>query len=154
METERSRDIADETSGGIDQVDCEWLILADGAQVANNKLYLMGGGWDVLTVNGGFPAHKHLGIASSFRIPWNETNRKHNIEITIADDDATELAKLEAQVEVGRPPGVPLGHSQRVQLALETVMVLPKACTYVITAYINGKEAQRTTFFVRALAAR
>ena len=29
----------------------EWLILADAAEVVGGKLYLMGGGWDRLTVN-------------------------------------------------------------------------------------------------------
>jgi len=37
-------------------MEVEWLILADAAQVVGNKLYLMGGGWDKLTINNVFPA--------------------------------------------------------------------------------------------------
>src|SRR5688500_1930861 len=37
------------------QMEVEWLILADSAQVIGGKLFLLGGGWDVLTVNTSFP---------------------------------------------------------------------------------------------------
>ncbi|HEY7270508.1 MAG TPA: hypothetical protein VH951_11830, partial [Dehalococcoidia bacterium] len=90
-------------------MDVEWLILADAAQIANNKLFLMGGGWDVLTVNGAFPARQHCALAASFRIPWNETNYRQAVEILIATEDQQELAKAQMQIEVGRPAGIPAG---------------------------------------------
>ena len=50
-------------------MDIEWLILADGAQVVGNKLYLMGGGWDKLQINGGFPKQHATGIALAIKVP-------------------------------------------------------------------------------------
>src|SRR6478672_178282 len=103
------------------KMNLEWLILADGAQVVDGKLYLLGGGWDIITVNTGFPTQKHLAVAASFRVPWLETNEKHQIEIEIADADGGSVAKVEGQVIVGRPAGIPVGQTQRIQFAFESV---------------------------------
>ncbi len=126
----------------------EWLILADGAQVADGKLYLLGGGWDVLGVTTGFPMQKHLAVAASFRVPWNETNQRHGIEIEIADEDGHQLARVDGQIEVGRPAGIPLGHPQRYQLTVEAVLSFEHAGTYVIIGRIGGTEAGRVPFNV------
>jgi hypothetical protein len=129
-------------------VDLEWLILADGAHIAEGKLYLLGGGWDILAVNTDFPVQKHLAVAASFRVPWNETNQRHEIEIEIADADANSLAKVGGQIEVGRPVGIPLGFTQRYQFSIDASLQFEKAGTYVIVARIEGTEAGRVPFHV------
>ncbi len=53
----------------IQDVTVEWLILADAAEVVAGKLYLMGGGWTVLTVSTSFPHRRNIGVAAAFRIP-------------------------------------------------------------------------------------
>src|SRR5437773_10351851 len=60
-----------------ERVSLEWLILADSAQVVGNKLYLAGGGWDLLTINAEFPHDQIIGLAASFGVPWSETNQPH-----------------------------------------------------------------------------
>jgi hypothetical protein len=129
-------------------MEVEWLILADSAQVNGGKLYLLGGGWDVLTVNAMFPTQRHMGVATAFRIPWTETNVRHNVELRIVTDDGVEIAKLGGQVEVGRPPGIPVGSDQRAQLAAEFVLNFAKTGVYSIIALIEGEERQRTHFRV------
>lgn len=69
----------------------EWLILADSAQVIGNKLYLLGGGWDRVTINKGFPALHPMAVALSFRVPWEETNRKHKFEVEIVTADGKQI---------------------------------------------------------------
>jgi hypothetical protein len=131
-------------------VDVEWLILGDAAQVVGGKLYLMGGGWDVLTANGGFPARQHCALAAAFRVPWNETNYRHAVEIVIATEDQQELAKVQMQVEVGRPAGIPPGVDQRSQFAMELNLEFKAPGTFVIVASIGGEERARTYFRVVA----
>ena len=46
----------------------EWLILADAAEVVGGKLYVMGGGWDRLTVHSQ-SAKKNLAVALALRVP-------------------------------------------------------------------------------------
>lgn len=126
----------------------DWLILADAAQIVGGKLYLMGGGWDVLAVNSGFPIRRHCGMAAAFRVPWNEANQVHNVEIEIADQDGNVLVNVAGQLEVGRPPGIPQGHEQRAQLAIDLDLELKGPGTYVIVARIQGKESARVPFLV------
>ncbi|MFQ5874804.1 MAG: hypothetical protein ACE5JL_13555 [Dehalococcoidia bacterium] len=134
-------------------MEVEWLILGDSAQVVGNKLYLLGGGWDRLTVNTGFPFNQRCAVAVSIRVPWNETNQKHSFEIEVASEDpATEepksLAKAGGQFEVGRPPGIPQGQDQRIQLAIDINLGIDTAGTKVIIARIEGQEMRRTHFNV------
>lgn len=134
-------------------MDVEWLILADSAQVVGNKLYLLGGGWDRLTVNTEFPVGQQCAIALSVRVPWNETNQKHTFEVEVASEDSgTEepkrLVSMGGQFEVGRPPGIPPGQDQRIQLAVGMNLNIDSPGTKVIVARIEGQEMRRTHFNV------
>ena len=129
-------------------MDVEWLILADAAQVANGKLNLLGGGWDILTVNDQFPHKQHLAVAASFRVPWNETNQPQGIQIVIIEDDTNrELLKVDGHLEVGRPPGILRGQDQRAQIAVEGITELSEG-TYRIIARAESGEEKQTSFRV------
>jgi hypothetical protein len=129
-------------------LDLEWLILADAAQVVGNKLYLMGGGWDTVNVNGPLPVTQRCAVAASFTVPWPETNRRHNVSIDISTEDGQLIAEVNGQVEVGRPVGIPPGASQRAQLAADLALPIHSPGVIVIVAKIEGKEAGRLTFRV------
>jgi hypothetical protein len=127
----------------------EWIILADRAEVINNKLYLMGGGWDVITVGTQFPVVHHCALAISFKVPWNETNQRHTISIEIVDEDGqTSLAKVGGQIEVGRPVGIRPGQSQRLQMGINIPLEFAKAGAYEVTASIEGQHVGGTEFRV------
>jgi hypothetical protein len=129
-------------------VQVEWLILADYVEIIGGKLYLMGGGWDVLTVNTAFPHARPVGLAAAFSVPWNETNQRHNVEIEMLSDDGQTVGKVGAQFEVGRPAGIRAGQGQRFQLAANVQLNLPGPGTYVIVARIEGQEEARVPFNV------
>jgi hypothetical protein len=131
-------------------MEVEWLILADAAQVVGGKLYLLGGGWSALTVNGAFPVQQRCGVAASFVVPWNETNQPQNAEIEIATEDGQSLARIEGKIEVGRPPGIRPGQSQRVQLAADLGLTIEGPGTYVVIARVEGREGRRIDFTVTA----
>jgi hypothetical protein len=131
-------------------VDIEWLILADSAQVIGGKLYVLGGGWETLIVPTGFPTSQLVGLAASFRVPWNETNQPHPVEIEIDHEDGATLMQVASTVEVGRPPGIPPGSDQRTQIAFNAMVQIAAPGTYVIIGRVGGEEKQRTWF--RALA--
>ena len=128
----------------------EWLILADYAEIVGGKLYLMGGGWDVLMANAAFPLVRPLGIAAAFSVAWNETNQRHNVEIEIQTDDGQPVGKVSAEFEVGRPPGIRAGQEQRFQLAANVTISLESPGTYVIVARLEGQEETRVPFNVVA----
>ena len=129
-------------------MEVEWLILADAAQVVGNKLYLLGGGWDVLTVNSGFPLRRQLGIAASVKVPWNQTNEHHNLQLQIVSEDGEVVGTVTGEFEVGRPPGIKLGQDQRLQIAAGVDMEFKKEGAYTIVASLDGTEARRVAFNV------
>ncbi len=131
-------------------MEVEWFILADYAEIMGGKLYLMGGGWDRLTVNSPFPLTKPVGLAAAFRVPWNETNQPQNVEIEIQTDDGESVGKVGAQFEVGRPPGMKAGQDQRFQLAANVPLTLSGPGGYVIVSRVEGQEARRVPFNVMA----
>lgn len=128
----------------------EWVILADSAQVVAEKLYLLGGGWDRLTVNTDFPLVHPISVAMSFKVPWIETNQEHDIELEVTDQDhTTVLAKLSVGLEVGRPPGLEPGTEQRTQLAVTFPIKFEKPGVYEINVSIKDLEArERVTLTV------
>ena len=125
----------------------EWIILADHVEILNNKLYLMGGGWDALSVVA-LPAQHKLAIAVAFTVPWNETNQKHDIQIELADQDGKALALIDGQIEVGRPAGIPLGHTQRVHMGVNLGVQFESPGGYVVITRIHGQESDRVSFNV------
>jgi len=131
-------------------MEVEWLILADAAQVVGGKLFLLGGGWETLMVASGFPTQQHAAVAASFRVPWNETNQRHYIQVEVVDEAGNEALRLQAQVEVGRPAGVPGGCDQRAQIALNGIVPIKRPGTYVVIARVEGVEQKRVAFRVIA----
>lgn len=136
-------------------MEVEWLILADAAQVVGQKLYLLGGGWDRLTVNRAFPIEQKCALALSMLVPWNETNQKHSFEVEIVSEDNTteepqSLVKVGGQFEVGRPTGIRPGQQQRFQLAIDMTLRIEAAGTKTIIARIEQQEMRRLEFTVVA----
>jgi hypothetical protein len=131
-------------------VDVEWIILADAAEAVNNELYLMGGGWTAITANRPLPTRRPCAAAVAFSVPWDETDRRHSIEIVVEDPGGAVLVSVPGQVEVGVPPGTPIGSAQRVLMAITMVLPLPRLGDYAVVAKVEGREAKRVPFAVVA----
>ncbi|HUZ53666.1 MAG TPA: hypothetical protein VMU94_14225 [Streptosporangiaceae bacterium] len=126
----------------------EYVMNADHAEAINGKLYLHGAGWTDLVQPmgpGGQPAIVHLGVGVSIMIGWNETNRRFPLTITITHEDGAELTRVEAQIEAGRPPGIPPGSSFRSVLAIAANIQFPKPGSYRLAAELDGET--RTVVF-------
>lgn len=124
-------------------MEIDYAILADHAEVVGNKLYLMGGGWDTMNATD-VPAPVRLAIASGVRVEWEETNVPLPLLITIEDDDAQEIVRMEAQVNVGRPPNLPAGSTQLSQMAATVQVSLPRFGGYrVLVVAGTGESAVR-----------
>ncbi len=91
------------------------ILLCDSAQAVNNKLYILGAGWSLIG-----PEPAPMAIAFKIDVPWDQTNRKHrwHLELVDADGHTVQIPdspegegriELDAEFEVGRPPGVDPG---------------------------------------------
>jgi hypothetical protein len=104
---------------------------------------MLGGGWENLTINSGFPATYHLALVAAIQVEWMETNRKQQFEMEIAlDDPRKTLLRTIGQFEAGRPVGIPEGQSQRLQLALQASVQFPQPGQYVLIARSGDVERQ------------
>lgn len=95
------------------------MLLADAVQAAEGKLYVLGGGWSIIG-----PDPCPTAIAIKIEVPWDETNKPHQIELRLLDEDGQPVAfngrpmVLESRFEVGRPPGMKPGTPIDVPLAV------------------------------------
>src|ERR1700754_1755097 len=90
------------------------LMLADSAQVADGKLYILGGGWSIT----GPPAPS--AIALLVEVPWDQTNRRLDWRLELVDSDGYPVLTADGEggeqpimmggeFEVGGPPRTPPG---------------------------------------------
>lgn len=131
----------------------EWLVLADSAQVVNNKLYLLGGGWDVVSVGGSPPWDHRMTITAAIRVPWSRTNERHSFSLEMTTEDGKAIGQVGGEFEVGRPAGIVPGQPQRLQVALDAGLKFDQVGGYVVVAKIDGQEDRRVFFSVRASGA-
>ena len=128
----------------------EWVMLADAAQVTNNKLYVLGGGWERLSVASDFPVRQRCALALAFSVPWAETNQRHAFSVRILDQDGKEVhGAINGHFETGRPAGLQAGAEQRVQVAIDLNLTLETEGVYVIETTVAEETTSRTTFSVR-----
>lgn len=125
----------------------DFLVLADGAQVAGDKLYVLGGGWTVVWARE-FPIVHPASLAIGLMVDWQETNEKHAIEVQLLDGDGESLGDplVKGDFEVGRPPGIPPGLAQRFMIAANVNLSLAIPGPYIVVVRIDGTDIESTSF--------
>jgi hypothetical protein len=133
------------------------LMLADSAQVAEGKLFVLGGGW---TVTG--PQPTPFALAGIIEVPWQLANRKHKFRFELIDLDGNAVdidtpegrqpLFIEGEFEVGRPAGLRTGATIPFPLAINSAPVpLPAGSHFEWRYEINGEahEDWRLAFSTR-----
>lgn len=128
------------------RIDC--FLLVDSAQVANGKLYMLGGGWARLTTTQ-IPVTRSFETAIRVVVPWTETNRSHALDVQIENEDGQMLLEtpVKAEIRVGRPAQLKDGTDQVVPLVLRVGPVtLEREGRYALVMRYEGEETARTAF--------
>jgi len=99
------------------------MMLCDAAQVADGKLYVLGGGWSLIG-----PDPMPSAIAMKIDVDWTEVDRPHHWELFLTDEDGQpviaetpdgpQAIEVRGDFEVARPVAVPAGSPVDVALAL------------------------------------
>lgn len=99
------------------------MLLCDAAQVADGKLYILGGGWSLTG-----PAPAPSAIAVKIEIDWHEAVTSHHWElwlenadgqpVTLETPDGPQMVEIRGDFEVGRPEGIPEGSPIDLPLAV------------------------------------
>lgn len=125
-----------------------FLLLADHSEAINGKLYMTGGGWNVLR----FPQLPHewgFHIALGIDVGWDETNERHTLQLNVQDPDGVELGDdFTVEFETGRPPGMPAGQEQRLVMSIGTRTTFSTAGPHAAVVHVNGEELGRARFYL------
>jgi hypothetical protein len=136
------------------------LLLADFAQVSEGKLNIIGGGW---SVTGPVPAQS--AVAVKIEVPWDQANKRHHVVLELKDEDGHPVllptppgdvlkpVRVDADLEVGRPPGLLVGTPLDAPMAVN-IGAMPltpgKRYTWELSIDDETHEDWRVTFSVRA----
>lgn len=100
------------------------FLLADSAQAADGKLYLLGGGWNVIDAQTG-----PFALAGIIEVPATHTNQQHELRFELIDLDGnpvmTETPEgpqpclIEAQFAVDHQPGMRPGSMSPIPVAIQ-----------------------------------
>ena len=69
----------------------DWAILANAAEVQNNLIYVLGGGWDTGS-RPQFPAPFQGALAMRLLLHPTEMSKAHKVEIQLNDEDGQSIA--------------------------------------------------------------
>lgn len=95
------------------------MLLADAAQVADDKLFVLGGGLQLLP-----PHPRPVAIAMLLKVPWDRANLPHEWKLELLDEDGMPVLAndrpvlVAGQFEAGRPAGWPPGTPLQVPLVI------------------------------------
>ncbi len=99
------------------------LLLCDSAQAENGKVHMLGAGWSITPS----PTAPHA-VAILMKIPWDRANQPMDLSLQLLDPDGDPVniptaegpvaIGAQANVEVGRPPGLAPGSMLDASFAL------------------------------------
>jgi Family of unknown function (DUF6941) len=139
-------------------------VLCDSAVVAEGKLYVQGGGWNILGTQQ-FPfIQPRISLGAVVTVPYTMTNQNHMLAIQLRNEDNESVAigppvendgevqrpmQIGAQFNIGRPAILQAGDSQMLPFAVNLDQLpfeSPGAYSFVFS--IDGTEIQWLPFRV------
>lgn len=138
------------------------MMVADYAQVHAGKLFVSGGAINLITPQSpGPPFITGFSIALTITIPWQATNQKHTLKVSIRDTDGAlvpvsnelppgapeeDRGKFLAEFNMGRSPIMLPGEESILPVAIPLMgLPLPHPGSYQLVAELDGsEEATRT----------
>jgi hypothetical protein len=124
-------------------MDLDFAFLADAADVASSKLYVLGGAFDTIYVPA-FPAvHPALAVVLRLMLVPHDLDRMHKLDIVLHDADGRVLASAPAELRVAKSPDLPAGWKQPFTLPLRFFNTpFEKEGHYLIEILFNGDRVK------------
>ncbi len=124
------------------------MMLCDSAQVADGKLFILGGGWSMI---GPDPAPSALALKVD--VDWHEADRQHHWELYLEDEDGGPVLvetpdghqpiEVRGEFSVGRPPGLAEGSPIDMPFAVNLgPLPLPPDRRYTWKLSIDGETRE------------
>jgi len=139
------------------------IMLADFAEVHQNKLFITGAGINLLVVPPVEPYRVSFGVGMTVTVPWTATNQNHRLRIALADSDGQivpifqpfpglavpeeDRGAIVANFNVGRAASMEVGEDSILPIAFQLPgLELPHPGTYKMTVEIDGTELATARF--------
>lgn len=119
------------------------MLLADSAQIADGKLYILGGGWSITG-----PDPSPSSIAIKLNVDRHEVALTHHWELVLEDADGQPVTvgedentvEIRGEFSVGAPTGLPDGTPVDFPIALGIPpLELPPGQRFQWRLFINGE---------------
>lgn len=129
-------------------------MLADAAQVQGGKLFILGGGFDTISVRSLPAVHRSLTLALVAEVDPDERQRDLELSIRLIDEDGASVGvEAKGRLRVGAPPNLPPGSSSIVPIVSPFHNItFPDAKGYVFVVSLNDRELARVAFRVVKVA--
>jgi hypothetical protein len=145
--------VDDLLDAAIERPEVEILMLVDAAEVANGKLYILGGCYDRRGVLD-FRQPVIISAALAVLVPWNDTNRPIPLNIAIKTADGGQLGPgIQSSMAVGRPVNAVPGQKLRNVFTASLQAVLPGPGQYLVEAQLGDGPPKRVVFFADQVVA-
>jgi hypothetical protein len=132
------------------------MLLADSAQVADGKLYVLGGGIASLPAG-----PQPTAVALLLHVPWDRANVEHTWTLELLDEDGAPVfwddkpITVGGNFEAGRPVGWPAGAPLTMPMAINfNALPIEGGRSYQWRLAVDGtsEEGWSLRFHVRPLA--
>lgn len=108
----------------------EFVMVADAAQVADGKLFVLGGGWTIYRC-ASFPAQVPFGVALSILFGPDEIGRSFPVSMVIADDAGVPIIpEMRGEISVGAQQ-VPVPDNRQL-FAVNGMLQIPREGRYTV----------------------
>jgi hypothetical protein len=130
-----------------------YLLLCDAAEVVGDRTFILGGGWVSRS-----PRMPSMAVVVLLDVPWDQANRRHELEIDLLDEDGNMVAtgdpprevRMKGNFEVGRPAGHPAGMPLRFMQAINFHhLPLKPSKRYSWELKLDGETMTWASFFTR-----
>ena len=135
-------------------MELDFLLLADRAEAVNGKLYMVGGGFDRVLARELEAVGVDIDVAFGVLVDYLETNVRHRFALTLENEDNQEvLPAVQAEFEVGRPPGMMVGQAQRVIYVVRGPFPIRQHGGYHWIVTLDGVRQRPTKFWIQPVNA-
>ncbi len=139
------------SEAGRDEVELLFITLADAAQVVGGKMYIMGGGWDILNVPNQQTQGSHVAhIALALSVGWAEMAKEHKFILELQQSGQRIGQIGSGTFSVPKPPGdVFIKHRTFMLVVPVELAVRPGEFTVVMS--VDGKDVGKVGYGVAVL---
>jgi hypothetical protein len=136
-----------------EEIRVDTFLVADSAQVANGKLYILGGGWNYVNLSGSRSTVAAMTLAGRVVVPWSKTNRDLPFPIQLVHSDGEEFFTDQFQIRLllsAKPmPDQPPSMETATPFTIDIYnLAFPRPGEYAFVIYHEDVELSRVRFQV------